>query len=46
MGSFEGRPTALSRNWAPRPNHALDRTPESMAALRGRSLGGAGQGER
>ena len=28
------------------PNHAFDRTPESMAALRGRSLGGAGQGER
>lgn len=29
-----------------RPNHAFDRTPESIAALRGWSLGGAGQGER
>jgi len=28
------------------PNHAFDRTPESMAALRGQPLGGAGQGER
>lgn len=27
-------------------NHALDRTPESMSALRGWSHGGAGQGKR
>ena len=27
-------------------NNAFDRTPESMAALRGPPLGGAGQGER
>ena len=28
------------------PNHAFDRTPESIAALRRRPLGGAGQGKR
>ena len=28
------------------PNHAFDRTPESIAALRGWPPGGAGQGER
>ena len=27
-------------------NHAFDRTPESMVALRDRHLGGAGQGGR
>lgn len=27
-------------------NNALDRTPESIAALRGGILGGAGQGKR
>jgi hypothetical protein len=29
-----------------RSNNAFDRTPERMVALRGRFLGGAGQGER
>lgn len=29
-----------------KPNHAFDRTPVNIAALRGEVPGGAGQGER